>query len=124
MNITEFSKKRMRDTAYKWRVDDEYYQCMFNYLVYGLNPGSFFTSVLANDFHGAMMRSHPLNTVTALKGLVGWIHDDFPAHSYGSYEKVKEWSAMPEQERRKYLEFSRIIFTEKQEVEQYLRQTN
>lgn len=113
----------MRESADKWRVDDEYFECMVRYLVHGLNPGSFFTAVLANDFHGAMMRSHPLNTVTALKSLVGWVHDDFPAYSYGSYEKVEAWSNMPEEERRKYLEFARLIFTEKAEVEQYLRQT-
>ena len=124
MKITEFSKRRMQDSAHKWQVDDEYYQHMFRYLVYGIEPGSFFTSVLANDFYGAMMRSHPLNTVTALKKLSGWIRDDFPPCCYGSYEAVNTWSGMTDSERRKYLEFARLIFTEKAEVEQYLRQTS
>lgn len=124
MKITEFSKRRMRESADKWRVDDEYFQPMFNYLVYGFNPGSFFTSVLANDFYGAMMRSHPMNTVTSLKSLVGWIQDSFPSCSHGSYDNVQAWSGLTEEERRTFLEDYQLIFTEKAEVEQYLRQTS
>jgi len=122
MNITEFSKRRMRQSADVWRVDDEFYQPMYNYLVHGFSPGSFFTSVLANNFIDAMMRSHPSNTIPALKALSGWIRDSLPLCSRGSYAAVESWTRMTDSERRVHLEVAQLIFTEKDEVEQYLRQ--
>lgn len=123
MKITEFSKRRMRQSADQWRVDDEFYQPMYNYLVHGFSPGSFFTSVLANNFMDAVMRSHPSNTIPALKSLSGWIRDSFPLNSRGSYDQVDAWLSLTESERRGYLENANLIFNEKEEVEQYLRQT-
>ena len=71
MNLTEHSDLKIQATFDQWEVDGEYAQIMYNYLVYGFNPGSFFTSVLANDFVGAVNRSHPGKSISALKRLVG-----------------------------------------------------
>lgn len=120
MKLTKFSEKRIHSSAEKWSVDQDFYIPIFNYLVYGFSPGGFFTSVLANDFLGAMPRCHSANTITALKAVAGWIRDDLPPISYGSYKQVNEWLSMSEAERRKYLEDAGLIFTEKQEVTKYL----
>jgi hypothetical protein len=89
---------------------------MANYLVHGYNPGGFFTSVLANDFHGAIARSHPANTVEALKLLGGWITDCMPRESHGSYNNVEVWCSLPADVRRTILEDYELVYTEQQEI--------
>jgi len=116
MNISKYSKKKFYEGIGLWRVDDAFADPMFNYLVYGFSPGSFFTSVLANDFLSAVARSHPSNTITALKALTGWMQDYMPRRAFGSYEAVKEWLDMDEATRREILIMQNLIFTPKQET--------
>lgn len=99
-----------------WNVDAEYADPMFNYLVYGFSPGSFFTSVLANDFYDAVVRSHPANTIPALKKLVGWVRDSMPREAYGSYAAVDHWISLTSDERRAVLEAHDLILTPKEET--------
>jgi len=78
MNITVYSRNRFYETFSKWDVPRDFADPMANYLVYGYEPGGFFTALLANDFFAAIQSSHPANTVEALKCLVGWINDCMP----------------------------------------------
>lgn len=121
MKLAECSKEKFYSTFENWRVDVEFAEPIFNYLVYGFSPGSFFSAVLANDFRKAVGSSHPSNTVTAMKALVGWIGDHAPHKSWGSWEAVKQWEAMPEAERRELLEYRNLIYTEKEETWQALK---
>ena len=116
MKLTKHSDRKIQMTFDQWEVGGEYAQVMYNYLVYGFNPGSFFTSVLANDFVGAMSHSHPSNAVSALKRLVGWMQDYMPATAWGSYAAVKSWTSLDESFRRQILEEQKLIFTEKEET--------
>jgi Txe/YoeB family toxin of Txe-Axe toxin-antitoxin module len=116
MKLTDYSKKRIYDTFEKWRVARDFAEPMYNYLVFGFEPGSCFTSVLANDFFGAMTRSHPSNTVQAFKDLVKWIADTVPAEARGSYAAVKYWTALPEDTRRSILEDHRLVYKSEEEV--------
>jgi hypothetical protein len=121
MQITDYSKNRLKATFSKWSVDREYAAPMYNYLVNGFEPGSFFTAVLANDFMAAMCSSHPANTIPALKALVGWIDDCMPVDAYGSYTVVKEWCRLDEEDRRYCLERHHLIYTPKEEVWKILK---
>ena len=103
-------------TFEKWNVPKEFAEPMYNYLVYGFSPGSCFSSVLANDFAGAISRSHPGNSIDAFKTLVGWIDSTVPEEAWGSYDKVKAWCGINPEQRRIILEHNRLIFTEEQEV--------
>jgi hypothetical protein len=89
---------------------------MLNYLVYGYEPGSCFTAVLANDFFKAMASSHPSNTVEAFKNLTGWINKHFPPQAYGSYEDVHHWLDLSPVERREILERQGLIYSEAEEI--------
>ena len=89
---------------------------MYNYLVHGYGPGGFFTSVLANDFHSAIARSHPANTIEALKHLGGWILDCAPREAHGSYDAVSNWCYLPPEARRQILEEYGLVYTEEKEV--------
>jgi hypothetical protein len=104
------------ETFKKWDVPKDFADPMYNYLVYGWSPGSCFSSVLANDFAGAISRSHPGNTILAFKALVGWIDSTVPEEAHGSYEKVSGWGMINPLQRRIILEHNGLIYTEEQEV--------
>jgi len=116
MELTKLSVDRMKLSASRWSVPREYFDPLYNYLVHGFEPGSFWTSVLANDFMGAIQRSHPSNDIPALKHCVGWIQDSFPQGSYGDYRSVRYWVNMDPSQRRLTLEECRLIYTEQEEI--------
>ena len=121
MKLTKYSENRLLGSLDHWHVPRDYAEPMYNYLVYGFEPGGFFTAVLANDFFSAMCRSHPANSVPALKDLAKWILNSAPHQAVGSKEKVLAWMRMPEAERRKILEQCELIFTEAEEIEKVLK---
>lgn len=116
MKLTKYSTNRLMATFAKWEVSKDFAEPMYNYLVHGFNPGSCFTSVLANDFYGAIQRSHPANTITAFKELTGWLHSEAPRESYGSYDAVSDWCYLPAEQRRFILEENNMIYTEQEEI--------
>ena len=123
MEVTKHSRNRFLDTLAHWRVPKEYADPIYNYLVYGFEPGSFFTSVFANDFMSAMLRSHPANTVEALKTVSGWILNKCPPEAFGSYNKVSAWLIMSPSQRRQLLEEWNLVYTEQEEIMLALRNT-
>ena len=121
MNITVYSRNRLYETFSNWEVTRDFADPMANYLVYGYSPGSFFTAVLANDFHGVVAHSHPVNTIEALKNLSGWMTDCMPREAYGSYDNVSNWCYLSPSARRLILEKNNLIYTEQEEVVLALR---
>ena len=122
MNLTNLSKYKLYNSFKSYKVDKDYADPIYNYLVHGYNPGSFFTALLANDFMGAVSRSHPSNTIPALKNLVTWIVNELPIGvTHGSYEIVDAWTKLSTEERRVVLEQRRLIYTEKDEVIKILK---
>jgi len=116
MNLTPYSRNRILETFKTWRVDKEFADPMYNYLVHGFNPGSCFTSVLANDFLSAVSRSHPANTIEAFKHLAGWIRDTVPVEARGSYAAVDHWTGLTETVRREVLESAGLVLTADREM--------
>ena len=116
MIITVFSRNRLYRTFKQWEVPNDFADPMANYLVYGYEPGSCFSAVLANDFIGAIRSSHPSNTVEAFKALAGWIYSHVPPQAYGSYDKVNAWCDLDPDSRRSILERNRLIYTTKEET--------
>jgi hypothetical protein len=116
MNITKFSRDRMMLSASRWSVPRDYFDPLYNYLVFGFLPGSFWSAVLANDFMRAIQHSHPGNDIPALKHVVGWIEDSFPPNSYGDYDSIGHWIKFDPMTRRLYLEHEDLIYTEQEEI--------
>jgi hypothetical protein len=106
----------MMVTASRWTVPRDYFEPLYNYLVHGFEPGSFWSAVLANDFMRAVQHSHPSNDISALKHTVGWIQDSFPEQSYGDRDRVILWQALEPIQRRQILESTDMIYTEQQEI--------
>lgn len=116
MELTKYSRNRFLDSMVHWNIPKDYVDPLYNYLVYGLNPGGFFTSVLANDFMMAMSRSHPANTVEALKTVSGWIRSACPEEAWGNYDRVRDWQKMDVNQRRACLVDCDLVYTEQQEI--------
>ena len=116
MNLTKFSRDRMMLSASRWSVPRDYFEPLYNYLVHGFEPGSFWSAVLANDFMRAVQHSHPSNDISALKNTVGWIQNSFPEQSYGDRFIVGDWVNRSGHERRQILESARMVYTEQEEV--------
>lgn len=121
MKLSYHSKNKLLQTFADWNVPKDFADPMYNYLVHGWSPGSCFSSVLANDFAGAISSSHPSNTIEALKALVGWIRDTMPIEAYGNHEKVAMWVKLIPEQRRDILEKNNLIFTIKEEVVKILK---
>jgi hypothetical protein len=121
MKLTEHSQNRMRKAASDWSVPAEYFDPVYNYLVHGFEPGSFWTAVLANDFARAIQHSHPANSIPRLKNTVSWMQNQWPTMSYGNLQVVHHWLALDAAERRTHLEQAHLIYTEQDEIMLVLR---
>lgn len=123
MKLSVHSKNRMMGTFSQYEVPKEYADPIFNYLVHGFHPGSFWNSVFANDFMSAIGRSHPANTVASLKKAVSWVMNYMVnGATHGSYEIVDEWLKKTPEDRREYLEAMGLVYTEKQEIVMILKE--
>lgn len=92
MKLSNHSKNKFLETLAQYEVPKEYADPVFNYLVHGYHPGGFWNAVFANDFMGAMARSHPANTIVALKKTVSWMMNHLiNGTTHGSYEVVDAW---------------------------------
>lgn len=116
MEITKFSEKKFYDSTEYWRVDREYSEPMFNYLVHGLSPGSFFTHILCNDWINAILSSHPANQIQNLKYLTKWMVNCMPREAFGDADKFQEWIIMDPRKRRRILEHYNLILTPEDET--------
>ena len=116
MKLTSLSLQRLQESFNQYHVDSEYSGILVNYLIHALDPGSFFRSVLANDFVMALQHSHSCNTIPSLKNLSSWIRSSLPPLAWGSYHQVDAWLGMSDQERRASLEQQGLVYTTREEV--------
>ena len=103
--------KKLKSSFALWGISDEWQEVIENYLVKGFEPGSFFTSVLANDLTGAATHSHPGNRWEDICRLCKWIHNESPTECHGSYNAVASWSKRSNAERRTICEEADLLMT-------------
>jgi len=115
MKLSTYSEHRLRKSLTHWRVAKDFADPMYNYLVFGIEPGSFFKGWYANDAT-SIIRSHPSNTVESLKDLAKWMLNCMPPEAKGSHENVAAWLKMGFDKRRKILEEWDLVFSEERET--------
>jgi hypothetical protein len=117
MKLTWHSRNRLLNTFALHEVPKEYADPLYNYLVHGFQPGSFWTAVLSNDFARAIASSHPQNSVPALKRVVTWLNSTLEhGVAWGTREAVQHWLMMTPEDRRQVLETNHLVYTEQEEV--------
>ena len=120
MKLTEYSQNRLMHSLNHWHVPKDFAEPMYNYLVFGIEPGGFLYGWFANDA-SCIIRSHPANTVQGLKDLMKWMINCPPVEAWGSYDRVKTWMRMEPAQRRPLLEQRGLIYTEQDEIMMALR---
>lgn len=122
MKLSKHSKNKLLGTFAQYEVPKEYADPIFNYLVHGFHPGSFWNAVIANDFMGAMARSHPANSIPALKKVESWVMNHLiNGTTHGSYEVVDAWLKKTPAERREVLEALGLVYSEQSEIVMILK---
>lgn len=113
--------KKASDKFYKtfdenrgWPVPEEWQKELYNYVILGLSPGSFHTSVYANDLVGAAQHSHSMNTWSALSQMCKWLSVVAPYQCWGSYEKVEKWLKLSPAEHKRICEEQGLLYTEQE----------
>ncbi len=81
-----------------------------NYLIHGLHPGGFLTSVLANDLYLAIGRADHWNK-NNLPAIVDAVLREAPEISVGSYLRVKDWINDKDGRRSAYAERKKKEYT-------------
>ena len=77
-------------------------EAIFNYLVYGWEPGGFLTAVMANDLLRAATVADVEN-VKRLAHVARFVVYALPQACYGSYNQVKTWCRLTDEEREAVL---------------------
>ena len=117
MNLTKYSKNKLLTSFADYEVPRDFADPIYNYVVFGFSPGSFFTGMLENNFFKAIGHCHPVNTIVAIKNTTSWITNYLPYNiAWGSEKAVADWLKMSSDDRRKILEERGIIYPEKQEI--------
>lgn len=81
-------------------IPSDFYNSLWLYFNYGIEPGGFGMAVLHNDFCGAVTRAHPVLTVESMRDLAKWLYNCAPTGSWGSPALVKEWQSKADLYRR------------------------
>lgn len=120
MKLTEHSQNRLWNSLEHWAVPKDFAEPMYNYLVCGFEPGGFFKGWYANDA-SSIIRSHPANSVEALKNLMKWMLNCMPEPAWGSHDNVDNWLKLKDEDRRFVLEHCQLIYTEQEEIMMLLK---
>ena len=84
-------------------VPDLTQESLWNYLAYGISPGGFLTSVLCNDFTGAMCKADHTWNGQSFRDLAMWLIHRAPRESYGNSEKMQVWMKWDDIKRREIM---------------------
>jgi len=74
-------------------------ESLYNYFVYGFEPGGFMISVLCNDLYGAVARADFVNK-KIISEYANWVVYRAPYGSYGDAETVRGWLSKNEHYQR------------------------
>jgi hypothetical protein len=89
-------------------------QDLSHYLFFGLTPGSFHSSLYANDLFGATSMSHPSNEWEWIQAFMYFLFHHAPIESWGSRAKVKAWLKLSEQERFELCHDKGLVMTDEE----------
>lgn len=108
-----------------WNITHTDINEMYNYLVMGFEPGSFFKGLLCNDAFEMISHSHISNRTETLKPLVNFLLSvGLDGVAYGSKEAYTSWRNMSKSDRKKHLENVGLFLSEKSQTIFVLRGSN
>ena len=81
-------------------IPDLIQESLWNYLAYGLLPGSFMEAVLKNDFTSAMARADHTWNGRSFKDLARWVEKYVPYYARGNDDDIRDWIKLTDEQRR------------------------
>jgi hypothetical protein len=90
MTRNEEFEKKFRDAFYDKGMPPHMYDGLKNYLLDGIEPGSFLMGVLTNDFVKATCCADLAN-VKQLPDWARFVYNDIPSIAWGSKDFVHAW---------------------------------
>jgi hypothetical protein len=112
--MDSINRNRIYNTLADWHVPREWADVMYRYLGHGLEPGSMFSALLANDARRMIQSSHPLNTMDALKSVSGWVQATVPDQARDSYKNIQSWCNLNDDQRWEILHRHGLVLSAKE----------
>lgn len=81
-------------------VPIRFHKGLIRWVVSGIHPGGFLTSVLVNNFMHALMRCDGQLSVEDLRNLARWLNNECPVECFGSSIKFQNWRDKKEAEEK------------------------
>jgi hypothetical protein len=95
----------INDVSYMAPFIPEHIRFSFeNYLIHGIHPGGFVSSIIANDIFNAVYKADNIN-MTRISNITTWIVINMPTSSIGSYDAIKDWCSDKDNVRSRYVEY-------------------
>ena len=88
----------MRD-YYENKIPSSTLESLDQYVLNGVDTGSFVQSVLSNDLFGAFARADKFN-LAAMREIIAFVYNELPSTCYGSPEHYSEWIKRKREERK------------------------
>lgn len=82
--------KEIKTNPEYYKMPENTLSSINNYIVYGIEPGSFLMSVLQNDLKRSFAKADKHNR-EAMFEIVKYLYNEVPIVAWGSEEKVKAW---------------------------------
>lgn len=95
-------------------LPDNYILDFQNYIIYGLDPGSFFKSLYANDLLSATVHSDAFNKWDQIRVFMHLLLNTAPAEAWGNRKRVDYWLKLSNEERFEINHRCGLVLTEKE----------
>ena len=118
----KYSRALFEHSVQRWdyynnSLHSDWVDTLWRYYAMGLNPGSFFSAVLANNMMDAMAHCHPGNRLDSIKALCGWIREcGMRGIAWGDYDTVRSWLSLPQSVRVQHLARHNLAYPSEVEV--------
>jgi len=95
-------------------MPDTYHMDLQNYLIYGLEPGSFMKSLYCNDMRAAVRYTDSFNQWDWIKCFIEFMELNAPIESWGDHERVESWIKLSPAKRFKINHEYGLVLTEEE----------
>ena len=112
-----------RLVAYARNMPDTYISDLQNYLIYGLEPGSFLKSLYSNDLRSAVRYTDSFNEWDWIRAFIEFLEHNAPAESWGNTERVQKWMKLSNEDRFERLHECDLVLTEEETTIDILKET-
>lgn len=103
-------------------MPDTYISDLQNYLIYGLEPGSFLKSLYRNDMRSAVRTTDSFNQWDWIRAFIEFLEHNAPAEAWGTDKRVEKWLRLSNEERFEINYRCGLVLTEEETTMDILKE--